>query len=128
MCKGEVGRGGWAMTGALAGEPRPRPVDDGWKLDRHAAASAFASEERQASPERTPACLRDGASKALAVNMEQFAVAHTGSLNIVHTVNFSSSAVDIAREARIAVTVIALGWVAVTVTRGLFGGFGYRRE
>lgn len=60
--------------------------------------------------------------------MEQFAVAHSGSLNHVHTLSVSSSVVDIARETRLIVTVVVVGWVAVTVTRGLFGSFGNRRE
>ena len=51
--------------------------------------------------------------------MESFAVAHSGSLSHVHTVNFSSSAVDIAREARLIVTIVVAGWITVTVARGL---------
>lgn len=60
--------------------------------------------------------------------MESFAVAHSGSLSHVHTVNFSSSAVDIAREARLIVTIVVAGWITVTVARGLLGNFGTRRE
>ena len=60
--------------------------------------------------------------------MESFAVAHSGSLSHVHTVNFSSSAVDIAREARFIVTIVVAGWITVTVARGLLGSFGNRRE
>jgi hypothetical protein len=63
-----------------------------------------------------------------AFKMESFAVAHSGSLSHVHTVNFSSSAVDIAREARLIVTIVVAGWLTVTVARGLLGGFGNRRE
>jgi uncharacterized phage protein gp47/JayE len=63
-----------------------------------------------------------------AFKMESFAVAHSGSLSHVHTVNFSSSAVDIAREVRLIVTIVVAGWLTVTIARGLLGGFGNRRE
>ena len=60
--------------------------------------------------------------------MESFAVAHSGSLNHIHTLAFSPSAVDIAREARIIVTVVVAGWITVTVARGLLSNFGNRRH
>lgn len=59
--------------------------------------------------------------------MEQFAVAaqHSGAIDHVHSFHFSSSAVDIAKEIRLGVTVIVVGWVAVAAirnVRGLLGG------
>jgi hypothetical protein len=60
--------------------------------------------------------------------MESFAVAHSGSLNHIHTVTFSPSAVEIAREARLIVTVVVAGWITVTVARGLLSNFGNRRD
>jgi hypothetical protein len=60
--------------------------------------------------------------------MESFAVAHSGSLNHIHTVAFSPSAVDFAREARLIVTVVVAGWITVTLARGLLSNFGNRRD
>jgi hypothetical protein len=60
--------------------------------------------------------------------MESFAVAHSGSLSHIHTLAFSPSAVDIAREARLIVTVFVAGWITVTVARGLLTNWGNRRD
>ncbi|KAI1075703.1 hypothetical protein F5B20DRAFT_585069 [Whalleya microplaca] len=48
--------------------------------------------------------------------MESFAVAaaHSGSINHILTFHFNASAVDAARELRLAITVVVIGWVAVT--------------
>jgi len=85
-----------------------------------------------AFPNGTPGQLSQESEREHAVGseskMESFAVAHSGSLSHVHTVNFSSSAVDIAREARLIVTIVVAGWITVTVARGLLGNFGTRRE
>jgi hypothetical protein len=56
-----------------------------------------------------------------ASKMESFAV---------HTVNFSSSAVDIAREVRLITTIVVAGWITVTVAQALLGRgpFGNRRD
>ncbi|EFQ36449.1 hypothetical protein CGRA01v4_10432 [Colletotrichum graminicola] len=53
--------------------------------------------------------------------MEQFglAAAHSGAINHIHAVHFGPAALDIAREARLAVTVVVVGWVAVTGIRAL---------
>jgi hypothetical protein len=60
--------------------------------------------------------------------MESFAVAHSGSLNHIHTVAFSPSTVDFAREARLIVTVVVAGWITVTLARGLLSNAGNRRD
>ncbi|ROW13754.1 hypothetical protein VPNG_03494 [Cytospora leucostoma] len=52
--------------------------------------------------------------------MESFALAATHSGGINHTFTLSPSVVSVAREARIAVTVFVVGWVAVTGIRALF--------
>ncbi|KAK2040373.1 hypothetical protein LZ31DRAFT_598102 [Colletotrichum somersetense] len=51
--------------------------------------------------------------------MEQFglAAAHSGAINHIHAVHFGPAALDIAREVRMAVTVVVVGWVAVTGIR-----------
>jgi hypothetical protein len=55
--------------------------------------------------------------------MESFALAaqHSGAINHVHTIHLDPSAVSVARELRVAVTVIVIGWVAVTGLRSLMG-------
>lgn len=48
--------------------------------------------------------------------METFALAsqHGGSINHIHTIHLDASVVSTAREIRLALTVIIVGWVAVT--------------
>ena len=48
--------------------------------------------------------------------MESFAVAtqHSGAINHVHAIHLGQSAAGVAREIRLAITVIVAGWVAVT--------------
>lgn len=48
--------------------------------------------------------------------MESFALAaeHSGAINHVHTVVISPAAAGVARELRLAVTVVVAGWVIVT--------------
>lgn len=95
------------------------------------AATRLALPRAELSQKSRPTCLRATSSEAtplIASKMESFAVAHSGSLSHVHTINISSSAVDVAREARIIVTIIVAGWITVTVARGLLGSFGNRRE
>lgn len=54
--------------------------------------------------------------------MESFALAadHTGAINHIHTINLGASSVTVAREVRLAITVIVVGWVAVAGIR-MFG-------
>ena len=54
--------------------------------------------------------------------MEQFALAsqHSGSIAHVHTIHLDASVVSAVREARIALTVVVAGWVAVTGIRTLW--------
>ena len=56
--------------------------------------------------------------------METFALAasHSGSINHIHTITISPSVVSIAREVRVAVTVLVVGWVAVAGIRALMAG------
>lgn len=58
--------------------------------------------------------------------MESFALAadHSGAINHVHTVTIGPAAVGLAREIRIAVTVVVVGWVVVTGIRGLVAAVG----
>lgn len=53
--------------------------------------------------------------------MESFALAaeHSGAISHIHTVSISPSVVGIARELRLAVTVVVAGWVVVTGIRAL---------
>lgn len=55
--------------------------------------------------------------------MESFALAaeHSGAIHHVHTVTIGAGAgaVGLAREVRIAVTVVVVGWVVVAGIRGL---------
>lgn len=64
--------------------------------------------------------------------MESFAIAsqHSGSITHIHTIRLDASAVGVAREVRIALTVAVAGWVAVTGIRTLWvlGLLGGRRE
>jgi hypothetical protein len=55
--------------------------------------------------------------------MESFALAatHAGAINHIHTLQIGPTATGVAREARIAVTVIVIGWVAVTCIKNFFG-------
>ncbi|TKW58692.1 hypothetical protein CTA1_9290 [Colletotrichum tanaceti] len=54
--------------------------------------------------------------------MEQFGVAaaHSGAINHVHAIHFGPAAVDVVREVRLVVTVLVVGWVAVTGIRTYF--------
>ncbi|KAI1485492.1 hypothetical protein F5X96DRAFT_659746 [Biscogniauxia mediterranea] len=58
--------------------------------------------------------------------MESFSLAsqHSGAINHVHTIHLDASAAAAARELRLAVTVIVIGWVAVTGLRALIRGRG----
>lgn len=58
--------------------------------------------------------------------MESFALAaeHSGAISHVHTIAIGPAAVGVAREIRIAVTVVVAGWVVVTGIRGLVASFG----
>lgn len=51
--------------------------------------------------------------------MESFALAaeHSGAIHHVHTISVNPSAISAIKEVRIAVTVIMVGWVAVTGIR-----------
>ena len=64
--------------------------------------------------------------------MESFALAsqHSGSINHMHTIHLDASVVSAAREARLALTVVVVGWVAVTGIRTLWalGLLGQGRE
>lgn len=53
--------------------------------------------------------------------MEQFMLRadHSGSVNQIHTFLFSPSALQLAREIRLTVSVVALAWVTVTVVKQL---------
>lgn len=53
--------------------------------------------------------------------MESFAIAaeHSGAISHIHTVSISPAVVGIARELRLAVTVVVAGWVVVTGIRAL---------
>ena len=55
--------------------------------------------------------------------MESFALAaeHSGAINHIHTITISPAICGVARELRIAVTVVVTGWVIVTGIRGLAG-------
>ncbi|KAI1495731.1 hypothetical protein F5X99DRAFT_414825 [Biscogniauxia marginata] len=55
--------------------------------------------------------------------METFALTsqHTGTINHVHSIHLDASAAAAARELRLAVTVIVVGWVAVTGLRAIMG-------
>lgn len=61
--------------------------------------------------------------------MESFALAadHSGAINHVHTITLGPAAVGLAREIRIAVTVMVAGWVVVTGIRGLVASAGLGR-
>lgn len=58
--------------------------------------------------------------------MESFALAaeHSGAINHIHTITVGPGVAAVAREVRIAVTVVVAGWVVVTGIRGLVAGFG----
>lgn len=62
--------------------------------------------------------------------MESFALAasHSGAINHVHSFHFSDSAITVAREVRLATTVVVAGWVAVTVVRELLRGWNTHRR
>ncbi|KAF6802988.1 hypothetical protein CSOJ01_11207 [Colletotrichum sojae] len=55
--------------------------------------------------------------------MEQFALSsvHSGAIKHLHTIKFAPSTANLAREVRLAVTVVVIGWVAVTGIRVWFG-------
>ncbi|PSR85720.1 hypothetical protein BD289DRAFT_368107 [Coniella lustricola] len=52
--------------------------------------------------------------------MESFSLAaeHSGAINHVHTITISPAITSVARELRIAITVIVAGWVVVNGIRG----------
>ncbi|KAL0936353.1 uncharacterized protein CTRU02_208568 [Colletotrichum truncatum] len=54
--------------------------------------------------------------------MEQFALSsvHSGAIKHLHSIQFAPTTVDLAREVRLAVTVVVIGWVAVTGIRAIF--------
>lgn len=56
--------------------------------------------------------------------MESFALAaqHSGTINHVHAIHIGQAATGVAREIRLAVTVIVVGWVAVTGIKALISG------
>ncbi|KZL73049.1 hypothetical protein CT0861_13250 [Colletotrichum tofieldiae] len=60
--------------------------------------------------------------------MEQFglAAAHSGAINHIHAIHFGPAAVEVIREVRLAVTVVVIGWVAVTGIRTFFDPVGER--
>lgn len=53
--------------------------------------------------------------------MESFSLAatHGGAINHVHTVQIGASAAEVMREARMAITVIVMGWIVVTGIRAM---------
>lgn len=55
--------------------------------------------------------------------MEQFGLSsvHSGAIKHLHAIQFAPTTVDLAREVRLAVTVVVIGWVAVTGIRAWFG-------
>ncbi|KAK1638481.1 hypothetical protein BDP81DRAFT_393070 [Colletotrichum phormii] len=65
---------------------------------------------------------RPSASLTTNITMEQFglAAAHSGAINHIHAIHFGPAAVDVVREIRLAVTVVVIGWVAVTGIRTVF--------
>ena len=56
--------------------------------------------------------------------MESFALAaqHSGTINHVHAIHLGQSAAGVAREIRLAVTVVVIGWVAVTGIKAFVSG------
>lgn len=54
--------------------------------------------------------------------MEAFSLAanHAGAINHHHTFSFNPSVIDAFKEVRLAVTVVVVGWIAVTGLRGYF--------
>lgn len=61
--------------------------------------------------------------------MESFALAaeHSGAINHIHTVVISPAVTGVARELRLAVTVVVAGWVIVTGIRA-FSATGSRES
>ncbi|CAJ2501200.1 Uu.00g040530.m01.CDS01 [Anthostomella pinea] len=55
--------------------------------------------------------------------MESFSLAaqHSGAIKHLHAIHVDASAVAVARELRLAVTVVVVGWVAVTGLRAVLG-------
>lgn len=53
--------------------------------------------------------------------MESFSVAaqHSGAIKHMHNISLDASTANVAREIRLAVTIIVVGWVAVTGIRTL---------
>ncbi len=53
--------------------------------------------------------------------MENFALnaQHSGAINHAHSVHFDGTIVSALKEVRLAVTIIVIGWFAVTVVRAL---------
>lgn len=60
--------------------------------------------------------------------MESFAVKHSGALSHSHEFVLSPSVVDVAREIRQAVSIVVIGWVAVTAVRGLVGAYTGKKD
>ena len=52
---------------------------------------------------------------------------HSGAINHLHSFQFHSSIVDVVREVRLAVTVVVVGWIAITTIRAVQGSFGRER-
>lgn len=44
---------------------------------------------------------------------------HNGAIDHAHSFHFNSSVVDVFRELRFAVTIVVVGWVAVTTVRAV---------
>lgn len=53
---------------------------------------------------------------------------HSGAINHIHTFQFSDSAAGIAREIRLGLTAVVVGWVAVVAIRGFLGARITRRD
>ena len=67
-------------------------------------------------------CFKDN-FPPISLTMEQFALnaQHSGAINHIHSFHFNSSVVDAFKEVRLAVTVIVVGWVAITTVRSIAG-------
>ncbi|KAI3342628.1 hypothetical protein F4824DRAFT_442780 [Ustulina deusta] len=62
--------------------------------------------------------------------MESFSLAaeHAGAIQHTHLIRLDASAIAVARELRIAITVIVAGWVAITGLRTYFGRAVERKD
>jgi alpha-D-ribose 1-methylphosphonate 5-triphosphate synthase subunit PhnH len=54
--------------------------------------------------------------------------AHSGAINHAHSFHFNSSVVDAFKEVRFAVTIVVVGWIAVTSIRAFQDRFRPSRE